>query len=117
MATRVLILEEDNIDKTYKFGEAIGINTGIFDKQLQNQADLSFYPNPVTNGVLNVKAQGFNENTIIKLFDMQGKEVFMNTIQNQSIYSIDVNYLDNGLYILSISDGKKSLYGKVLIEY
>lgn len=114
--TRVLTLEDADIDKTFKFGEAEGINTGIGNKTIQNPPGLLFYPNPVTNGIINVKAHEFNNNVIIKLFNMQGQEVYMNTVPQSSTYTLDVNYLDKGLYILSISDNEKSLKAKLIIE-
>ncbi len=116
LGTRVLTLEDADIDKTYIFGEAVGVNTGIFNKIFQNQTSILLYPNPVTNGIINIKTHNINNTAIIKLYNMLGKEVYINTIQKQSINTIDVYNLDKGLYILSISDGKKTSYAKLIIE-
>jgi hypothetical protein len=116
LTTRVLTIENTDIDKTYKFSEAEGINTGIPERILQDQGSISVYPNPVNNGIININTHYLSTGAIIKLFNLQGREVYSNTLQRPSANTIDVNHLAKGLYILSISDGERSLNMKLIIE-
>jgi hypothetical protein len=62
----------------------------------------SIYPNPVTNGVVNVKTnQIFNQSFIFKLYDLQGRVVYQTQLSSiQTSIKLPLNL--KGHYILTI---------------
>ncbi|MEN8120132.1 MAG: T9SS type A sorting domain-containing protein [Bacteroidota bacterium] len=116
LATRVITLEDAAIDKTYIFGTAEGVTTGIFDNIISESGDISIYPNPVTNGIINIRTQNFNENSIIKILNIQGKEVVNAKFQKQSTNVLDVSSLKTGIYIVNVMDGGKISNTKLIIK-
>jgi hypothetical protein len=84
---------------------------GIWDLNITTNASLtkneinqwSIYPNPVTNGVFNVKATlFFNQPLDLKLYDLQGRLIYqtqLNSIQASIMVPLNLK----GHYILTIS--------------
>lgn len=72
----------------------------------ENKLDVSIYPNP-TSGLLNIEGNNNNLKTIV--FDMLGKEIMTQSSSN----SIDLSHLENGIYIMRISDGQNVSSQKV----
>jgi hypothetical protein len=78
------------------------------------------YPNPVTNGIINVvlhREQSGGEFTC-RLFDIYGKQVFSKKVNvNRALFQININetnHLPAGVYYLNVS-GKNSLANKLLV--
>lgn len=95
------------------------VATNITKNELQID-DLKFSPNP-NNGKFDVKFTTKNkkEPLSVKIFDIQGKEVYSETINKFSgKYSknIDISENGKGTYILQILQGNKSKTNKVLIK-
>lgn len=71
-----------------------------FVKGLSN--DLSFYPNPVTNGVLNVVASNAKLKSVA-LFDINGKKVVcVNTPDHLKNITLSTQWLAKGIYLLEV---------------
>ena len=66
----------------------------------QNQLDISIYPNPTSDIVY---IDGNYTQLKVVVYDILGKEILNKSITN----SIDISHLDNGIYILQLSDGVK----------
>ena len=66
----------------------------------QNQLDISIYPNPTLDMVY---IEGNYTQLKVVVYDILGKQVMKESISN----SIDISHLDNGIYILQLSDGVK----------
>jgi len=82
--------------------------------------DTEIYPNPVSNGILNVvlhRAQSGGEFNC-KLFDIQGKQVFSKKVNvNRALFQINIhetNRVQPGVYYLNIS-GENSLANKLIV--
>ena len=81
--------------------------------------DIEIYPNPVGNENLNINLSYFmNESIILGLYNIYGKLVFQNTIQEnhpQEI-AIDVSFLSNGIYLLEITrvENNEYTYKKII---
>ena len=78
------------------------------------------YPNPVTNGILNVvlhRDQSGGEFTC-RLFDIHGKQVFIkNVIINRALFQVNIhefNHVPAGVYYLNIS-GENSMANKLIV--
>lgn len=95
-----------------------GVLTGEFlsleDFKLK-LSKLKVYPNPVLkDDILNIKFE--NEiSTNIKLFNVTGKLVLENTIDNSSSKVINISSLSNGVYLLQITNGLTFVTKKVVI--
>jgi len=95
------------------------VATNITENKLEVQK-LKFSPNP-NNGKfdLQFKTENSIEPVSIKIFDLQGKEVYSETINKfNGKYSnnIDVSENGKGTYILQILQGSKSKTSKVVIK-
>jgi hypothetical protein len=75
------------------------------------QTSVSMFPNPTSRSVA-VKASMLNasENTIIRIYSIDGKEVFANNFGNgttNSTFQLNVSELRNGYYFLSLQNGNQ----------
>jgi len=66
----------------------------------QNQLDISIYPNPTSDIVY---VEGNYTQLKVVIYNVLGKEILNKSITNR----IDISHLDNGVYILQLSDGAK----------
>ncbi len=74
-----------------------------------SQTSVNMFPNP-TSGSVAVKASQLNpsENTIIRIYSIDGKEVFANNFGNGAVnntFQLNVAELSNGYYFLSLQNG------------
>ncbi len=85
-----------------------------FVKGLTN--NVSFYPNPVTNGLLNVVAGSAKIHTVA-MFNLNGKKVvFVNTKNSPDKVAVSTQGLVKGVYVLEISSEKGKTIKKVLVN-
>src|SRR5690606_26873682 len=76
---------------------------------------LKVYPNPVTNGnTLNVKFSSYLS-ADIHLYDVTGKLILTNKIDNLNHQKVDVNQLPNGMYFLKIGIDNLTITQKVVV--
>jgi hypothetical protein len=76
-----------------------------------SQTSVNMFPNP-TSGNVAVKASQLNpsENTIIRIYSIDGKEVFANNFGNGAVnntFQLNVAELSNGYYFLSLQNGNQ----------
>jgi PKD repeat protein len=75
------------------------------------QTPVNMFPNP-TSGSVAVKASKLNpsESTIIRIYSIDGKEVFANNFGNGAVnntFQLNVSELSNGYYFLSLQNGNQ----------
>ena len=75
------------------------------------QTSVNMFPNP-TSGNIAVNASQLNpsENTIIRIYSIDGKEVFANNFGSgveSNIFQLNVSDLSNGYYFLSLQNGNQ----------
>ena len=75
------------------------------------QTSVNMFPNP-TSGNVAVKASQLNpsESTIIRIYSIDGKEVFANNFGNGAVnntFQLNVSELSNGYYFLSLQNGNQ----------
>ena len=81
--------------------------------------ELSIYPNPVTNGSFSIR--GENTFTQLKVLDMRGNKLKeLNILASRgsadpSSIEVQINVAP-GLYLLQLSDGKKSYFSKIMVK-
>jgi len=76
-----------------------------------NSASVNMFPNPTAGG-LAVRASQLNpsESTIIRIYSIDGKEVFANNFGNGAVdntFQLNVSELSNGYYFLSLQNGNQ----------
>jgi len=71
------------------------------------QLDISIYPNPTSDMVY---IDGNYTQLKVVIYNVLGKEILNKSITN----SIDISHLDNGVYILQLSDGVKLSTRKII---
>ena len=76
---------------------AVGATAGVDD---QNQLVVSVYPNPTSDIVY---IEGNYTQLKVVVYNILGKEVVNKSITN----SIDISHLENGVYLMKLSDGSK----------
>ncbi len=75
---------------------------------------LTYYPNP-TNGQLYIETTG-TEKITLRVFDVNGKMVQEQIIPNPSPQQlVELQGIDNGIYLLQVLQGKKSQQGKLVV--
>ena len=92
----------------------IGCSTGI--AQAEANA-FSVYPNP-TNGQFTLVSEWNAAQATIQITDLSGKMVFQSNqalVAGQPI-AFDLNGIHSGLYIVSVTEGMRSQYTKLLVE-
>ena len=73
----------------------------------QNESSLSIYPNPATENIT-INFISTSKNILVKIYDVSGRLVknIDNVTSGES--TINISELENGLYIINITDGKSS---------
>ena len=74
------------------------------------------YPNPFT-GQTNIDLSGFNDPVTIRVFNTQGRLMSVKAIhENSAVVPFDCSTLDNGFYIIQITDQNKSGQAGIIIQ-
>jgi hypothetical protein len=94
-------------------------NKSILENNELEISDLSFYPNP-SQGKFTVSfSSEANKNISVKLLDLSTKVLFEESIDNfNGTYSqkIDISDKGQGLYLLQITQGDKTITKKVFVQ-
>ena len=83
-----------------------GVNT------INATENLEFYPNPVTNGYLNLTNSG-NSTKSIEIFDVVGKKVLS---QQTLLSKVDVTMLNPGIYVIKVSADNQILSSRFVVK-
>ena len=84
-----------------------GIDCSTASIEDQTQLDISIYPNPTSDIVY---IDGNYTQLKVVIYNILGKEVINKSITN----SIDISHLENGVYLMKLSDGFKLYTRKVI---
>ncbi len=74
---------------------------------------LSVYPNPVSNGIINIKAEGLSGLQILEIYDLAGKKLASDNlafVNGKADYKVAM--FKKGVYILKVRDKKM----KIIVE-
>lgn len=106
--------------KVEDVGDEFGKKGMVDDSNLLELEDLTFYPNPAPNGQFKVRFTAPSEDELsIRVSNLEGKEVFSRYFESFSgVYSerIDLSHQNDGIYLLEITQGKKRLTKKIVIN-
>lgn len=87
----------------------------LTDERLNKRMNFSIYPNPAKNS-FNISIENYSKARSLKLYNLNGqllRDIAITNNKNQQVYTGD---LKNGVYIVTIRDGGKSMSKKVVIE-
>jgi hypothetical protein len=79
---------------------------------IQEENVIKVFPNP-NNGKFVIQTQN-SKNSDLKIYNLMGEKLFQTTINNSQT-TIDLNGLSNGVYLLSIYDGKQLVNKRLVI--
>lgn len=94
------------------FSPGVASNQAILSNTNFKTSDFSIYPNPVNNGILNIKTQISGTKKIV-LYDLTGRSVLQTEI-NQEI--LNLSSVQSGIYLLQISIDSRSFTSKIVID-
>jgi len=99
-----------------EFDDVPGIN--LTSEKFLELEDLNFYPNP-NDGAFTVRFSGKKRPTEIRVVDMMGQEVYRENLGDfGGTYDkeIDLSGSNQGVYIMQIRQGDRSMNKKIVIE-
>jgi hypothetical protein len=88
------------------------VTTGTLGVKQNSIAGLSLFPNPVTNGTLNINSDA-NAVRTVTIFDILGKQVIKTTTSNSSI---NVSALNAGVYMVKVVEEGNTATRKLIIR-
>ncbi len=117
--SRVFLFGSKRIKVLEVEGDEFGKKGKVSESNLLELDDLSFYPNPSSDGRFKVRFRVPKEDELnIKVFNLEGKEVFNRYFERfGGLYSesLDLSGQKEGIYLLEISQGKDRLTRKIVI--
>jgi hypothetical protein len=90
----------------------VGVN------EVDDNVEFVLYPNPSTDGNVNIKFNNTSSSILTTITDLSGKQVFSQQYNNQGeqIQQIDVSAFAKGLYIISIENETSKLSKKLILK-
>lgn len=83
--------------------------------EANSMSGVEIYPNPVTNGNVNVKLNYEVNNVQVVLTDMTGR-VVINMLKESNDFSLNTSTLKPGLYFLKIQNGTNKYFEKLVVK-
>lgn len=77
---------------------------GVYEKIFLSSDEILVYPNPVTEGALNINIGSTSgDPVVLSLYDVNGKHILsQRRIQNGSVLQLDIEELSAGMYFLNL---------------
>ncbi len=100
--------------------DAVGVineqtNNGI--KEINDQTNISIYPNPASNNLFVRLNKTVGDNASVSIKDINGKIILQKNISaSETFITLDVLAIDNGFYFLQIKDNLRCATKKIIIS-
>ncbi|MEI7499169.1 MAG: glycosyl hydrolase 53 family protein [Bacteroidota bacterium] len=88
-------------------------NTGI--NTIKGSSGLKIYPNPATGGLLNIESSDLTITSIIRIFDINGKLMREQKVNDLPRATFDAN-LFPGIYMITVDNEQRISTGKLLVN-
>ncbi len=99
-----------DVDNSFQYSSTVAIISSC------NSLSLHIFSNPLVNGILTFKINGFSKNCIANLQKPNGQTVLINKAFN-GVNSINIGLLSKGLYILTVYDNNgNTKQNRVIIQ-
>lgn len=106
---------DNSFEHLFQECEGVGIEEVPDDYQ-----KLEIFPNPLTNRLLFKLENAHKEQISINIFDIKGKLIQSEKLNSDNsfsdLFSIKVDNINNGIYILEVQQSDKNYYGKFVVE-
>ena len=79
-------------------------------------SEVSVHPNPASDLIIITPSEPL-EHSAVTLYNMVGQAVFAQGYDNASRIEIPVSQLTNGIYVLSLESGGRTLHQKIVIRH
>lgn len=90
-------------------------NLIVSKEKIDKEVNFKIYPNPAVNS-FRVIFENYSELSTLELSDLNGRIIKNIAITNNKIQQVYAGNLKNGVYIVTVRDGKKSMSKKLIIE-
>jgi len=93
--------------------------TSNFDSEslLTDNVSIKFYPNPASSELSIALSTAFEAPVSVTIFDLNGRSLISKILNpGNLIYHVDINNLDKGMYIISISNTTGSISERFIKE-
>ncbi len=78
-------------------------------------ADFDIFPNPAGN-FFNISLKNIKGNATMGIYDLKGQLLMKKLIENSSYERIDTESLENGIYLVTVTDEKEIITKKVFVN-
>ncbi len=116
-------IKDDKSDNNEMFADMVWYNpneNGVSVENVDYKNNIAVYPNPA-NDLVNVKLLLTKfDNVKVELIDLAGKTITSNNVTsfiNDRSYKLDVADVENGVYIVKVTNGEKISTSKVTISH
>ena len=101
---------DSTLEGVYTFTGDCMLLLGVDDDDLANR--LNIYPNPVSDGLVNIETSIPGEKEVI-VFDILGKKIIDTVVQNTQM---NVSSLGAGVYMLQVTQGNATAIKKLIVK-
>jgi len=105
---------DTNSSSNYRF--SLKISSANLDSPQLDSNSPTIYPNPVKSQVMIQLPNDSYTNSTLEVWNVLGKVVVNNTIGTQNLFTLDVEHLASGIYVLKISNSAGVTYQTKLIK-
>lgn len=108
-----------DMESFYTDSVAAGLSVGL-DQEDINEARMEVFPNPFSSNTRLVYTLGRESKVVISVLDMAGRHVMELVSERQSPgiydYTVDGSLLENGIYLIRLSDDRSVSLKKVVVN-
>jgi len=72
------------------------------------------FPNPANSSITFKFSDKLSRNTIIRIYDIFGKEVLNNSFSNTEYFNLDISSLADGIYFYSVNINNNTINGRFI---
>ena len=106
-------LTASNGDEMFFISNINGFDPNLSTNDLLAENNTTVFPNPST-GIFTIKSESNTENTVISIYDLNGRELFSVKSEKLNNQILELSSLQNGVYILNILDGNNKFSKKLV---
>ncbi len=100
-------------DATITRFDVFAVNSIVGIQDFENTAVVfGLYPNPTSKSILITHTELINEDLRYAVYDLGGKKLAAGNLKSSEVKDIDVSFLQAGVYIINISNGRKTYSNK-----
>ena len=81
-----------------------------------NEINIAVYPNPANDNITISNEGEITKESIVSIFDIEGRRIMQKKFKNQNMFEIDVNMLPKGVFLIKIQTEKGIESKKLVIQ-